>query len=84
MILEITVLTPIVVGVVEVLKRCFKISEDMLPLTSIITGLVLAVIGFFLLPEGLLLGEALFIGLIAGLSACGLYDNGKMAFARNK
>jgi len=82
MILEITVLTPIVVGVVEVLKRSLKIDNDMQPLTSLITGLVLAIIGFFLLPEGLLLGEALFVGLISGLSAAGLYDNGKMALAK--
>ena len=75
MILELSVLIPLTAGVAEVLKRWRKIENDDMPLVSIIVGLVLAIIAFFALPEGMLLGEALFMGLTAGLSASGLYDN---------
>lgn len=82
MILELSVLIPLTTGVSEVLKRWRKIDNDDMPFVSLIVGIVLALIAFFTLPEGLLLGEALFIGMAAGLSGAGFYDVGKKALSR--
>ena len=82
MILELSILIPLTTGVSEVFKRWRKINNDDMPLTSLIIGIVLALIAFFTLPEGMLFGEALFMGIVAGLSGAGLYDNGKSALAK--
>lgn len=83
MILETAVLVPVVTGVSEVIKRLGKLQSDCMPFVSLIVGIVLALVGYYTLPEiSISLGEAIFMGLIAGLSGAGLYDTGKAAFSK--
>lgn len=68
----IMVLTPIVVGLVEVLKQAKDIESRYAPLASLVIGLVLSVGSAVLLGQEL--ATSVIVGLIAGLSASGLYD----------
>lgn len=66
-------LIPITAGLVEVLKRAFVIKEHLLPLISLITGVIvcLTLAIAFKFP----LNEAYLFGIVCGLGASGLYDN---------
>lgn len=81
-ILELAILIPLTTGICEVLKRWKKIDSDDMPFVALIAGFVITLVGWFTIPDtGIVLGEALFMGIIAGLSSAGLYDNGKSAKA---
>ncbi|MBP6914414.1 hypothetical protein KBB74_02880 [Candidatus Parcubacteria bacterium] len=83
MILETAILIPVVTGLAEVVKRLFKVNSDVMPFISVLIGLILAIVGFYTIPSiEITLFEAIFMGLVAGLSGCGLYDAGAKAFAK--
>jgi len=70
--LETTAIMAIVIGVTEVLKKTFNINTRFVPIISLALALF-----YVLLVSELPLAESVFIGLITGLSASGLYDVGK-------
>ena len=67
------ILIAILVGVAQVAKKT-GFPARFIPLFNLILGLALA----FLLLESCTWQEMLMQGLVVGLSASGLYDNGKM------
>ena len=69
--LDLTIAVPIIIGVVQAIKNV-GLSSKWAPLLSVALGLV-----FFFFWGDLGTGENLFTGLIAGLSAAGLYSGVK-------
>jgi len=67
---QIAYFIPIIVGLVEVIKRVTGVDSKFAPLLSIILGILLSWAGTFYGTAT----EFLFTGIIAGLSASGLYD----------
>lgn len=65
-------LVTIVTAVVEVLKRTFNIKKRFLPITSIVVGILVALIMWPLSEFELY--YMLVVGLIAGLAASGTFD----------
>lgn len=63
-----TIIIPIVIGIVEALKRSFPKLDPYLPLLAIVLGIGLVV------PANL---EEVLQGIIYGLSASGLYSGTK-------
>jgi hypothetical protein len=68
--LDITIAVPVIVGLVEVFKRV-GLSSRFAPLVSLLLG-----VGLITLAQGANT-DALFLGIIVGLSSCGLYSTGK-------
>ena len=68
---------PIISGVVQVLKNSFKIPTRFVPLTSVLVGIAT---GLILMGLGWIGG---IVGVILGLSACGLYDLKKKTISGN-
>jgi hypothetical protein len=68
------VLTPVVVGLVAVFKPF--INERLVPLASVLAGIILAWIGSTIIG-GLGWAPIVLGGLVLGLSACGLYSGTK-------
>jgi len=67
---NIAYLIPLVVGLVEVIKRATGLNSKYAPLLSLVLGLLLSGIsGFFST-----IGELVLSGIIVGLSSSGLYD----------
>ena len=66
-VLDVAVLTPIVVGLVEVAKRTRLVPSRFLPLTALCVGSVLAYFS----------GGDFMAGLVVGLSAVGLFSSVK-------
>ena len=70
-------LTPVVVGLVGVVKRAEIINETRYaPLVSVVIGLIVAFIAWTIVPA-LTLGAVLLGGIALGLAASGLYSGGK-------
>ena len=67
--MEVEYLIPVVVGVVEAVKRAFKMPTKYCPLLSIAIG-----VGVSSLMVSDSLPVALFRGLVVGLSAVGLFS----------
>ncbi|MER2107284.1 MAG: holin [Solibacillus sp.] len=65
-------LVAIVTAVVEVIKRTFKIPARYLPITSIVVGILIALIMWPLSTYELY--YMIIVGLIAGLAASGTFD----------
>lgn len=66
---------PLVVGLVEVVKKTTKVSERWQPLTSVIIGLLVGLIIVSFSITGAV------VGVIIGLSATGLWEFGKTTIA---
>lgn len=64
-------LTPVVTGLVQVIKLAFNIPSEMAPLTSVVIG---AGVGALVFPS---IATGAFVGIMIGLAASGLYDFGK-------
>jgi len=80
--IEILVNAGLVVGLVEALKRALGPALDVErfgPLLALAVGLVTAQAGVALEWYDATHGEAVLIGIIAGVSAAGLYRSGRMA-----
>ena len=71
---------PFIIGATEAIKRAFKVPAQYLPLMGLVLG------AFFNVALAAQLGGAkwdgLFIGLIAGLMASGLYSGAKNTLRR--
>jgi len=68
---------PIVIGLVEVLKRA-GLPKNLAPLASVILGIVISI--FYLTPDNIL--QAVFLGTVIGLSAVGLYSGARTTFRK--
>ena len=83
MILETAFLIPIVTGLVQALKKFFNLTSEATPFVAIFVGEILALVGFYTIPNiGMTLGEAIFMGLVSGLSGVGFYETGKATIVR--
>lgn len=72
MVTETIVTVAVVAGLVEVLKRALNIPSNILPLLSVVIGVLLGAAYTFVGDQVLL--DGVFAGLIAGLTASGAYD----------
>lgn len=68
--IDLTIIVPIIVGLIEVFKR-IGLSTRFAPLMSLVLGVAL-----FTGAQGFSF-ESVVIGLVAGLTSCGLYSTGK-------
>lgn len=66
-------LTAILTVIVEAIKRTNKIPNEYLPFLAIILGITFA----FLSGTVGSLGTTILLGIIIGLSSCGLYESAK-------
>lgn len=67
-----SIIAPITLGVIEVIKQAFNVKKNILPLLGIIVGLA---IGFLAAPiSDIDLYLRLWAGALSGLSASGLYE----------
>lgn len=69
--LDLTIAVPIIIGVVEAIKRLGMVTR-VAPILAILLGFA-----FFYFWGDLTTAENLFAGLVAGLSAAGLYSGVK-------
>ncbi|MEK4922403.1 holin [Cytobacillus sp. FSL R5-0569] len=69
-----TVLLPIILAVVELVKRTFSVKKNYLPLIAVVIGLVIGVIATPFTDLDLVL--RIWSGGLAGLSATGLFELG--------
>ena len=67
-----SIVTVLVSAFVELVKITFNINKRFLPITALLTGIVVASLAFFLEVD---LASRLWAGAIAGLSAVGLFEN---------
>ena len=70
--LDITIAIPLIVAFVSALKKA-GMDSKYAPLVSVLVG----IISFYFFGESLEVKTNLFVGLISGLSACGLYSGTK-------
>jgi hypothetical protein len=73
-----TLITPIITGIVEVVKRGLQMDIKYAPLLAIVLGAVIGVLAFPFTDIGTV--ERLWAGILAGLGSMGLYDLGKRAY----
>jgi hypothetical protein len=73
--IETTIAIALIIGIVEAFKRAFTIPKRFIPLLSLLMSIVYVLIFKGEVP----LTEALFTGIVIGLSASGLYSGGKTA-----
>jgi hydrogenase/urease accessory protein HupE len=71
--MEIATIVGITIGLTQALKLALPIGDRYVPLVSIVVGLGLA----FLMAKDLPIDSVITLGIVAGLSASGLYDVGK-------
>lgn len=74
--LEISIMIAVITGIVEAIKRATGLNTRYAPLLALVLGVLYA--GFL----GGWTGEMLFTGIVAGLSASGLYGNIKKAVGK--
>lgn len=67
-----TVLTPILSAIVELLKKTFSLRKNLLPLLSVIVGLVVGLLAYPFTELDLVL--RLWAGGLAGLAGTGLFE----------
>ena len=67
------VLAPIITGLVQVVKSAIDIGNRYLPLVSLITGVVVALLVAVGTDQDLI--QYALVGVISGLGSSGLYDN---------
>ena len=61
---------PVVTGIVQAIKATGKISKNYIPLTAIVVGVALGILGTFYTKDSVTIVN----GLVAGLAAVGLFD----------
>lgn len=67
-----SIIAPVTLGVIEVIKQAFNVKKNILPLLGIIVGLA---IGFLAAPiSDIDLYLRLWVGGLSGLSTSGLYE----------
>ena len=70
------ILAPITTGIIEVVKQTLNIDNRYLPILSLLVGIFVAVA--IALGTGQDLVQYVLVGIVGGLSASGLYDQGKI------
>ena len=70
------ILAPITTGIIEVVKQTLNINNRYLPILSLLVGIFVAVA--IALGTGQDLVQYVLVGIVGGLSASGLYDQGKI------
>ncbi|MGG1575477.1 holin [Fictibacillus sp. NRS-1165] len=70
-----SLLTPLVTGLVQLLKRTFPIKKRFIPLISFFIGIIVGILAYPFTEMTVVL--RLWSGGIAGLAATGLYELGK-------
>jgi len=74
MILNFIIVVPVIIGLVEAIKRAKFLNKRLLPLVAVFLGLgISAWIGGY---------EALLEGVMAGLMSCGLWSGTKTAIGK--
>lgn len=68
---------PIIVGLIQVVKK-FGLPSKLAPLVSLLLGMIAGFV--YLAPDNP--KKAILYGLVAGLSAVGLYSGGKSTITR--
>ena len=71
---EVAIMVPFLAGIVQVVKKALRISNDWVPALAIILGILIYI------PFGGITLFSVWIGAALGLMASGLYDNIKIAF----
>ena len=70
------ILAPITTGIIEVVKQTLNINNRFLPILSLLVGIFVAVA--IALGTGQDVVQFILVGIVGGLSASGLYDQGKI------
>lgn len=70
------ILAPITTGIIEVVKQTLNINNRYLPILSLLVGIFVAVA--IALGTGQDVVQYILVGIVGGLSASGLYDQGKI------
>ena len=70
------ILAPITTGIIEVVKQTLNINNRYLPILSLLVGIFVAVA--IALGTGQDVVQFVLVGIVGGLSASGLYDQGKI------
>jgi hypothetical protein len=73
--LIVATIIPAVIGLTQVFKKALQLDKRFIPLTSVILGMALCISILFLTGNNPWFG--IFGGIVAGLSACGLYSGAK-------
>ena len=68
------ILVALTIGIVEVIKRALKFPKNIVPLLSVIIGIVLLLIA----KATNFIDLNIFVGIVVGLSASGLFDQKKI------
>lgn len=69
-----TLIAPVIMGVVQAVKKAGNISKRYLPLVAIAIGMILGGLALFIDPS---LSVRLWAGGISGLASVGLFELGK-------
>ncbi|HSW62353.1 MAG TPA: holin [Dissulfurispiraceae bacterium] len=76
-----TVILPVVVALVEVVKRSLHLDTRYAPVVALLLGAVIGVAAYPFTDFGLV--ERIWAGSLAGLGAMGLFDLGKKISVKN-
>lgn len=76
--MNIEIIVPLVIGLVEVAKRSGLVKNEYLPLAGVVLGVALSVL------SGGANAESLIVGITAGLVSSGLWDFGKSGYVAGK
>lgn len=74
------VLMPMVLAITEVIKSSVVMKKNLIPLISVVVGLVLGVLSYYVTDlrlEGYTMVDHIFVGFASGVLATGTYELGK-------
>lgn len=77
-----SVLSPIILALVELVKKTFRVPKNLIPLVSLLIGLLIGAAAYPFTDLDLVL--RLWAGGLAGLTATGLFEIGKNRDTRQK
>lgn len=78
----VSVLAPIVFGLVEVAKRTFALDDNLIPLLALVIGIVAGIAAAPFVDLDIY--SRAWAGALSGLTAVGLFEGGKAAFGPSK
>ncbi|SNZ11568.1 Bacteriophage A118-like holin, Hol118 [Terribacillus aidingensis] len=76
-----SIISPIVIALVQLVKKTVTVNKRFLPLISLLTGLLIGLLAWPLTDLTLVL--RIWSGGLAGLAASGLYSLGKKTISNN-
>lgn len=74
------ILMPMVLAITEIVKSSVVMKKNLIPLVSVIIGLILGVLSYYVTDlhlEGYTVVDHVFIGFASGVLATGTYELGK-------